>query len=56
MIKIIPKKQQNVMLNKHQKLSKAGQKHFSFHSQWKVAFSKNDDAIEYDDVIKLLAG
>ena len=42
------------MLNKHQKLSQAGRKHFLFHSQWKVAFSKNDDVIENHDVINIL--
>ena len=34
------------------KLKQAGQKQFSFHSQRKRAFSKNDDVIENDDVIK----
>ena len=38
------------------KFNQAGQKHFSFHSQRNRAFSKNDDVIENDDVMKTVTG
>ena len=43
-------------LTNTKKLNQAGQKQFSFHSQRKRVFSKNDDVIENDDVIKILTG